>query len=264
MTFHQENDEESHMNHSPASRSRLKSAVVVLICASVLSVVGVSSASAALPELVNKSGSELIYGFFTQTAGPGVELEGANAAIGYRTAVCASSSAIGVMTGTKTSKLTITYNECSSGKVKCHTKGQLLGTIKTLPLLAKLVYLNEAHTSVGWALEPATKNGLFVEVDCGGVNRSVSVKEAEKGGNDTLLAHFSAPYNTKVTELPFELGCFEGIQTYKAYYEGALKLSGYLEAEVTLPEPRTWENYCVRWKSTTGSVKFEEEVELKA
>lgn len=238
--------------------------IVAAVC--MLGAVGASSASAALPELVNKNGTELVYGFFSAPTGPRVELEGATS---NEVVACTSSKYAGMVTGAKTSKLDVTYSGCSKGSVKCTTAGQAAGTVRPAPLVAKLVYLNEKHTEVGWQLEPTTKNGMFVGVNCGSELQlpkyRVGVKEAGKGGLDTLLARINAPYNTKTTEFTPELACTSGRQQVTSFWEGATKFAGYLESEtINRLGEGYWENYCVRSWEHELHIGFEEEVELKA
>jgi hypothetical protein len=237
--------------------------IVAAVC--MLGAVGVSSASAALPELVNKNGTELAYGFFSAPTGPNVDLEGATS---MERIECTASKYVGVVTGTKTSKVSVSYIGCKApDKGACSTSGQAAGTIKPAPLVGKLVYLNEKHTEVGWQLEPATKNAMFAQVSCGGgIPRfAIGVKEVGKGGLDTLLARINGPYNKKTTELTPELDCTFGRQEVTSFWEGATKISGYLESE-TISElgDGYWENYCVLSHEHELHLGFEEEVELKA
>jgi hypothetical protein len=86
--------------------------------------------------------------------------------------------------------------------VKCNTKGNGEGVIKTQILEGNLGYINKAAKEVGQELHPATKGGMFAEFDCT-AGFHIVVKECnagsaicgseEKGGN--CIISKSTPVN---------------------------------------------------------------------
>ncbi len=100
---------------------------------------------------------------FKISGGPAV-LEGNG---GAGTITCTAESGTGTAegpTGIKSVKLT--YTGCSKGAVKCNTKEEAAGTVKTNTLEGKPVYLNTNHTVAGLELKPASTS-LFATISCG-------------------------------------------------------------------------------------------------
>jgi hypothetical protein len=78
---------------------------------------------------------------------------------------CKSLTNKGEITGPKTDKVTITFDECTTEKDPCQS-GATAGVIE-FKALSKLVYIKRAAPKeVGIVLEPEVAGGLFVEFKC--------------------------------------------------------------------------------------------------
>jgi hypothetical protein len=262
-------------------RSKLTTAAVMLVAVFAISVAVASSASAAgLPafttgkcnKLATKTGwftsSACVKGAenekqegefeleaptkkrFTMTTGA-IEFETASREIG----TCQRGSSVGEITGPRTGTLTSVYEECHLGPfASC-------GTIVTKPLLSKPVYLNEAHTTVGWAIEPKVKGGPFAEFSCkfAGVTIKVTlgVHTPGAGGMDSLLGDI-LPKNAKASHFFVGYNCNKVKQEPSGYWEGGKPTFGFLESNFQAGE---WGPFCFRYEAVATP---EEEAELRA
>ena len=246
-------------------KSRCRTVLVALVAVLAFSTLASASASAALPELVNKTGAQLEYEFFKSSTAVYTQFEGSvNLAGPDNKFSCTGMETLGIFTSVKGAKLHVTYSGCTKpNATTCTTPGQATGVIETRPLIGKPVYLVKPPTSsVALLLEPAASQGLFMEIVCGTGHIKVGVHEAGKGGLDTILLPIGNP-NQKTTELKLTgLTCSEpGGQNKKSWWDGAKTVSGFLEDEFKI-FTGTWELFCER--SEEGKLIFEEEVELKA
>lgn len=155
---------------------RLRMLGLALVAVFALSAVAVASASAALPELVNKEGKEIKAGKrgFTSegTGGPYVlETKSGNKI------ECSTLSNTGKVTGLKTDTVKVLFDGCKSVLLDepCTStvpKGKEEGDIETTELASELVYINKAKKEVGIVLKPkGTAN--FTTFECSGIKIEV-------------------------------------------------------------------------------------------
>src|ERR1700761_7755658 len=104
-----------------------------------------ASASASLPELVNKEGKEVVKKKFTGKASGTSTFE----TKGGEAVKCTGGTTVGEVTGLKTQTVENKFTKCTAaaGLLKCKTSGAAAGEI-VLKLNAKIVYLSESSKTV--------------------------------------------------------------------------------------------------------------------
>jgi hypothetical protein len=144
--------------------------VAACLACGVTSFIAVASASAALPSLfecesVGTGKGKFAKGCTTEKARGGFEvIEGVSKErtfkakggagtfhlLGSGEFTCSSGNAEGkIASGKVLKKVIVTFEGCSELGVKCHTEGQIFGTIETLPLEGTLGYINKGNGEVG-------------------------------------------------------------------------------------------------------------------
>jgi hypothetical protein len=195
--------------------------LVCLIAVFAISAIASASASAALPELVNKEGKALVKkkDKSNNVKGNIAVLE----TIGGSKVECKSVSDVSEITGTKTDTTTVTFDECTAFGETCQNKGGTAGIIKTVLLASKLRYIN-GKKAVGLVLKPKTGE-LFVEFECSGIVIKV---RGSVIGVITPINTFVAPPG------PFTLTFTQaaGVQVPTEYEEGTKKVKDVLETSI--------------------------------
>jgi hypothetical protein len=139
-----------------------RSLVVGLMVVFGLSSVGVASASAALPEMVNKEGKALVKSKFTGTTGFGHALTWVTKKNGGVT--CSEAKGSGEVTGLQNSHSAWTWTGCEAAGTAYQTEGAKRGEIRIPELKGQLVY--EVYEK-GTVLEPALLLTLAKELTFG-------------------------------------------------------------------------------------------------
>jgi hypothetical protein len=117
--------------------------VVALAAVCAFGAVGTAVASAALPEIVNKEGKELVKKKFTGTVTGKVILGTSDT--GEQFEFCKTGSAAGEIAGLSGGKVTTTFHACEFGlRGECQSAGSKNAGEIVLPMSIKLVYLNRA------------------------------------------------------------------------------------------------------------------------
>jgi hypothetical protein len=116
--------------------SRFRTVAVMALVTFAVGIVGVASASAALPEILNKEGNALVKKRFTGTTGARSVLEGEDGFI----LECTEAKSIGEVTGPTSGTLTTVYQTCGNADYSCSTDGHL-GEVSLSYTFAP-VYLN--------------------------------------------------------------------------------------------------------------------------
>jgi hypothetical protein len=144
------------------STRRLRSLVVGLMVVFGLSGVGVASASAALPEMVNKEGKALVKSKFTGTTGFGSGVMWVTKNHGG--VQCSEAKSSGEVTGLQTGHSAWTWTGCEAAGTGYQTEGAKRGEIRVPELKSQLVY--EVYEK-GTVLEPALLLTLAKELTFG-------------------------------------------------------------------------------------------------
>jgi hypothetical protein len=125
-------------------KKRLKSVLVLGIAALSLTTVGVATAAAATPEILNKEGKQLIKNTFTGKTEDGkVVFKGAYG-LGFE---CTSATVTGEVTGINSGTGTMTLTGCNVGPINCKTAKQKEG-VMILPFTEKLVFTSKTETAL--------------------------------------------------------------------------------------------------------------------
>jgi hypothetical protein len=135
----------------------IKMGLLPTLTALVMMAVIVAPASAALPELRNKEGKELVKKSFSGKVGK-VTFE----SVAGRGSTCSEGKISGKVTGLKTEEATATLTGCKDGGEKCKTEGAKEGEV-TLPLTGTLVYVNKATHLMAWLYDLPSVGRL---IDC--------------------------------------------------------------------------------------------------
>ena len=230
-------------------RSKFRTVVLVLVGALALSGVAVASASAALPEIVNSKGGELVKKKFTSKAST-AESERFLETKTQGLFKCTGFSGKGEVKGTRGGEETSTYTGCMYSPFGCNTAGSRAGEI-TFTTSVTPVYLNKAEQKV--ALLLSLKPG-GLQFECASGLMKVTLSGA-------FLVHVGTVNKLKTT-YNFETKQNEGIQELREYEnEAGEKVKINLESEASgykawSKQPSAPETY---WETT-----FEEEAEFKA
>jgi hypothetical protein len=103
---------------------RIRTIGLALVAAFALSAIASATASAALPEIVNKEGKTLVKNKYTSKSGKATLETGKNGAV-----ICSASTDKGETTGVKTGVSTVTFTGCESTGIKCSSSGAKSGEI---------------------------------------------------------------------------------------------------------------------------------------
>lgn len=171
---------------------------------------GVASASAAGPELVNTKGEKLKDKHIT--------ISGSNSGLefSYKGIDCKSVSATGEVTSKTTlDKLVVEWNECANGLEKCYNV-EKTSTIKSEPLTGTLVYINKSSKEVGLILEKETQTEkeklsgkpLWATIKCGG--SSLNLKGHLIGSMSSTHEGISQPLTYRQEDFVQEPSQYEG------------------------------------------------------
>jgi len=123
---------------------------------------------------------------------------------------CKSLTNTGEVTGPKTDKATITFDECTTEGFKCQSAGEPEGVIK-FKVLSKLVYINKTTKEVGIVLEPEVAGGLFVEFKC----NTPIIKETIKVKGSVIGV--LKPVNEVTTKFTLSFSQTKGVQKPTEY-----------------------------------------------
>jgi hypothetical protein len=180
--------------------------VVVLTVAMALLLVP-ASASATSPVIeFAVPGNRLPVGFETESEQVTAEMAGFKSLVH-----CAASHGKGEITGPRSTVSEYTFTGCVTQRgsnTKCHSEGAKEEEIKTGPIEADLVYIDQAKHEVGMLLDPG--GGTYIAFECGG-------ESAE--GRGPFLAPGS-PVNKEASVFTVTLSQSESMQTPDEY-EGA-------------------------------------------
>ena len=148
-----------------AGRIRRISIGVVALVAAVMAV-GAAQASAASPVLEFSSSSPFPIRFTAQGGAVTAELEEFPSIVH-----CAGSSGEGTIMGPQHTLSHYVFTGCEAdgggGPVPCRSNGGAEGEIKTPPIAANLVWLDQAKGEVGMVLQP--DGGVYMEFECFGI-----------------------------------------------------------------------------------------------
>jgi hypothetical protein len=126
-------------------RPKFRTVTVIAVAMLAMSVVGVASASASLPELTNSKGEALLKKHFTLDAGE------AKIETSFETYDCKSITSKGEVTGKKTvGNVVVEWHECGNSGNSCSNTGKML---KSETLKGALTYIDKASKTVGLVLE---------------------------------------------------------------------------------------------------------------
>jgi hypothetical protein len=139
----------------------LSTAGIALLAVLALGVVGVASASAALPEY--KTATFPVS--FTGTNSSTLKLTLKSA---FNTVECSTSKSKGsVANATEATGVTVTYTGCKEATKNCTTSGKAAGEVETKSLKGVLGYLNKTAKEAGLSLKPES-GSVFAEFTCEG------------------------------------------------------------------------------------------------
>jgi hypothetical protein len=223
---------------------RFKALGLALVALFMIGSVASATASASLPELVNKEGKELVKKKFTGKATGTSTFETKSG----EAVKCKAGTTAGEVTGLKTQTVENKFTGCTAGAglLKCKTPGAAAGEI-ALKLNAKVVYLSESAKTVGVDLVlPGT-----IAIECTGFgSETLHVKGSTLCTTTTALS-------TKAT-----IACKQtkGKQEFTEYEEGGVKIKAITETEGTGIKNFPFEESGL---SSTNELTFEEEVEIK-
>ena len=226
------------------NRLRIGPMALALIAVFAMSLAASATASAALPELVNKEGKEVVKKKFTGKASGTSTFETKSG----EAVKCTGSTTKGEVTGLKTQSVENKFTGCSavSGLLKCKTKSAAAGEI-VLKVNAKVVYLSESAKTVG--IDLALPETLTIE--CTGLlSETLKVKGSTPCPTTTALSKKST------------LTCKEtkGKQEFTEYEEGGVKVKDITETEGSGTKKFAFEESGL---TSTNELEFEEEVEIK-
>ncbi len=219
---------------------------LVLALAAVFAMTSVATASAALPELVNKAGKEAEKKEFTGSAG-----ESTFETHSGEKVKCKTATSKGKITGLKTQTVTQTFKTCSAagGLAKCNTKGNGSGEI-VLKANATIVYLNEKEKTVG--VDLALPENLTLECPSLLGTETLIVKGSTLCTTTTALS--------KTATIACKLSSTKGKQEFREFEEAGKKILDITETEGKGPKEFKFEESGL---SSTNTLTFEEELEIK-
>lgn len=233
---------------------RMRIIVMTLLAVFCLGAVAASAASAALPEIVNKEGKELVNKKFSgKNTGSAEQVLETKAG---KTIKCKTTSTTGEVKGTNEGEATFTFKECAStafGAGKCQT-GSTEGEIVT-KISIKAVYLSRSKKELALLFSILPIPTGFVEIKC----KTLLGTEVLKVYGTFLIPVKANTLSTKYTE---EAKQEKGVQKPLEYEnEAGEKVKNTLETEgVSGPEVFKKEQ---SGEEAKGEVTFEEEVEFK-
>jgi hypothetical protein len=207
-------------------RSVWRSVLLSMVAVLALSAVATATASAALPELVNGKGEELVSKKFSGEVKEKMIFEIA----GRGSEECQKSAFSGEVKGTKGGEATLTLHCAAS----CHTPGSKEGEIR-FPVSVNLVWLNKANEEI--ALLLSIRGAVDLEDYCWAYTMS-SEFPLETSGSFLIRV---SPKNTLKTEYRFVVKQ-KGSRQEPSEYENEIgeKVKAQLETTSTLyPE---WKN----------------------
>lgn len=220
----------------------IRTAGLILVALLAISAFATATASAALPELVNAEGKELVKKKYTATGGKGKFQTEKNGTI-----ECSKSTATGEVTGPKTGTTTVTFTGCAFSGISCKTSGAKAGEIIT-KATSKLVYVKKETKETGLDLE-ATES----TIECTALQK-LKVRGSVIG--------VVTPINTVTSELTLTFKETSGKQEPSEYEnEEGKKVKDITEAEGSGLKTFKFEPSGL---SLTDTLKFEEAVEVKA
>jgi hypothetical protein len=217
---------------------------LVLVAVFAMSAIATASASASLPELVNREGREVVKKKFTGKATGSSTFETKSG----EAVKCTGGTTKGEVTGVKTQTVENKFTSCSAaaGLLKCKTKGAASGEI-ALKLNAKIVYISESAKTVGVDLVlPET-----ITIECTGLlSETLHVKGSTICSTTTALSK-KATITCRQTK---------GKQEFTEYEEAGRKIKDITETEGSGAKKFAFEESGL---SSTNELEFEEEVEIK-
>jgi|HubBroStandDraft_4_1064222.scaffolds.fasta_scaffold180985_2 hypothetical protein len=230
-------------------RSMFRNVLVAIVAVLALSAVATATASAALPEIVNSKGEELVKKKFTGevhgTDAVGLEISGRGSE------QCEELSFAGGVKGTKGGEATLTLHCVAS----CHTKSSKEKEIK-LPVSVNLVWLNKATERI--ALLLSISGVVDLEDYCWGYTMP-SQFPLELSGSLLVPAGATNKLGTEYTLTPKQKESRQEPDEYEN--EAGGKVKAQLETTSGLyPE---WENRPLGIE-TRIPMNFEEAAEFKA
>lgn len=229
-------------------RSLFRNVFLAVVAALALTAVATATASAALPELVNSKGAELVKKNFT-TGGHKAALGLEIFKHGHET--CAELSFAGEVKGTKGGEATLTLH-CIAG---CRTKGAKEKEIK-LPLSVNLVWLSKAKESI--ALLFSIPGTVDLEKYCWGTETS-SLFPLELSGSFLVPVAARNELRTEYTLDPSQKKSVQEPDEYENEAGGKVKA----QLETTESLSSEWKNLAMGIEGEIP-MKFEEEAEFKA
>ena len=156
-------------------------------------------------EVVASAGQSLPIGFTTESGAISAEMAGFSSLVH-----CAASQGEGEITGPRAATAQFSLTGCvteGGSKQKCKSEGAQAEEIKTGPIAAELVYLDQAKREAAILMNPA--GGTYMSFECGG-------ESAE--GRGSFLAPVG-PIGEETTTFTATLSQSEGAQT-PSEYEG--------------------------------------------
>jgi hypothetical protein len=178
-------------------------AVAFIATVALLLVTGASSASASPVLEFVVPGHSLPIGFTTESGAVSAEMAGFSSLVH-----CTASHGEGEITGSRSTVSEYRFTGCvteGGSNQKCKSTGASEEEIKTGPIDAELVYIDQARREVGMLLNPG--GDTYIAFECGG-------ESAE--GKGPFLAPVS-PINQEATSFTATLSQLGSVQTPNAY-----------------------------------------------
>jgi hypothetical protein len=222
---------------------KFRTVMVTALATCVVGAVGVASASAALPELVNKEGNQLVKTHFTATGGDSViEMKRIGALI------CRESHVSGEVTGLKTAHAILSFTKCTGEpQESCETPKAKQGEIALGEISAKLVLQVEPKGKIRPALLLPLPSEITLECPITG---KIKVK-----GSLLMALHPSSKPSTVLNMVGIQSEGEEAAVEYEETEGGELKPAELLAAGEGLTNLQTG-------IETELGLTFEEEVTL--
>jgi hypothetical protein len=181
---------------------RYSVSIATVVVAVVLSIVP-ASASAVSPVLEFVTPGKAFPVALTTESGPvNAEMAGFSALVD-----CTASHGSGELTGPRSAVAEYTFTGCTTEQpsAKCKSEGASAEEIKTGPIAAELVYVDQAKHEVAMLLNPG--GGIYMKFECGG--------ELTEASGDFLAP--GGPINQEATSFTLTLSQFDALQIPDEY-----------------------------------------------
>lgn len=162
-----------------------------------------------------------------------------------RKVTCTSDTNEGVLTGSKTNKVTVKFKGCTTTKLvtlKCHTAGASNEEEIVVHANSTLVYTNLTTKETSILLKPESGE-TFVAFTCTGFLSEEKITVRDHGSDGGVLGHIT-PTNTSTTSFTLAFSQTKGVQKSGTKYwldASSPEKTAYLESMGEGSEAYTWE-----------------------